>query len=87
MEAVPIWQDPTEVVALVFNALIWAIRKERNSRVFENLLGDFSSIWDSFQFSLARWAKKDCMLSIFSFESLCCNLRSVLLSHENDPSF
>lgn len=52
-------------------ATIW---KECNRRVFENLSGDPSSVWESFLFFVASWAKKDIMLFSFSFESIRCNL-------------
>lgn len=52
----------------------------------ENLIGDFSSVGNSVLFLLASWAKKDYIFSSFSFESLRCNLLSILLSHEVDPS-
>lgn len=74
---------------LWMHALSWAIWREHNNRLFENRIGDFSSVWDSFCFFflLACWVKKDCMFSSFCFDSLCCNLRSFLLSLEKDLSF
>lgn len=65
-------------------ATIW---KECNRRVFENLSGDPSSVWESFLFFVASWAKKDIMLFSFSFESIRCNFRLVLLYQENDLAF
>lgn len=47
----------------------------------------FSSFWDPFLILLASWARKDYSFSSSSFESLRCNLRSILLSCENDLSF
>lgn len=38
--------------------LIWAIWKERNNQVFDNLIGDSNSVWDSFLFLIANWARK-----------------------------
>lgn len=61
--------------------------KERSRRVFENLIRDSLLVWDSFLFLIASWARKDCTLSSFSFKSLPCNLRSILLSHENNLLF
>lgn len=35
---------------LWMHALSWAIWREHNNRLFENRIGDFSSVWDSFCF-------------------------------------
>lgn len=53
---------------LCLHALIWAIWKEGNNRVFDNLIGDWSSVRDSFLFKLVSWARKDC-----NFFNFCLN--------------
>lgn len=51
----------TRLWNLCLHAVIWAIWKERNNRVFDNIIGDATSVWDSFLFLLASWARKDCI--------------------------
>lgn len=77
----------TRLQNLCLHALIWAIWKEHNNQVFDNLIRDATSVWDSFLFLLAGWARKDCILSNYHFETLRCNLRSIILSHENSLVF
>lgn len=57
-----------------------------NRRVFENILGGvFSSVWKSFMHFVAGRSKLDHSLSFYPFRTSRCNLRSILLSHKNDP--
>lgn len=80
-------QISTKFWVFCLHALIWAIWKERNRRVFDNTTGDLFSVWESFLFLVASWSKSSCYLSFYSFDSFFCNLRSILLTHKDDLNF
>lgn len=56
-----------------------------DSRVFDKISKDFSSVQESFLFYVASWSKTDRSLSCYSLESFRCNFKAILLSHENVP--
>lgn len=68
-------KDPRTVWLLCLPAMIWAIWKECNRQVFENLSGDPFSIWESFLFLIVGWVKKVNSFSNYSFECIQCDLR------------
>lgn len=67
--------------------MIWAVWMECNRRVFDNTFGDLTSVWESILFHVASWSKIDRSLSFYSFESLHCNLKALLLSQEMTLNF
>lgn len=81
------FQDFTKVMGFLSSCSHMDYRERKKSAGFENTLGNLSSVWDSSSFLVASWSKCDCSLSSYSFESICCNLRLILHSHENDPCF
>lgn len=87
LEIVSSFQDFTKVMGFLSSCSHMDYRERKKSAGFENTLGNLSSVWDSSSFLVASWSKCDCSLSSYSFESICCNLRLILHSHENDPCF
>lgn len=82
-QSLPPPQISTKFWVFCLHALIWAIWKERNRRVFENASADLSSVWDSFVYLVSSWSNCDRSFCSYSLVSFLCNFLSILLSHEN----
>lgn len=67
--------------------MIWAVWMECNRRVFDITFGDLTSVWESILFHVASWSKIDRSLSFYSFESLRCNLKLLLLCQTTTLNF
>lgn len=66
------------------HALPWSIWKERNCRLYENVYGDFTFVWDSFCFLLLVLLKQ--FVSFLAFlDILTCNLGALLLPSDTHP--
>lgn len=64
---------------------MWAIWKERNRRLFEELYEDLTSVWDFFLYFVGSLADTHYSFSCISFDTFSCNLESLLLQQETHP--
>lgn len=63
-------------------------RLERQKlRIFVDSYGNSSFVWDYFWFLVASWTRSSVVLSSIPFNSLLCNLGSILLPQENYLQF